>query len=91
MAFQLILSGNVQGVYCRAYCKNNAVKLNLKGSASNLFDGTVKVVLDTVDRRLIDEFIRCLKENPYHFNFYGQIDNIKVEDYEGAVTGDYNF
>lgn len=91
MAYQLNITGHVQGVFCRAYCKNNAVKKGIRGSASNLADGSVKAILDTVSKDQVEEFIRCLYDNPYHFNFYGKIENIKVEEYEGPISGDYNF
>ncbi|MDH5716008.1 MAG: acylphosphatase [Spirochaetia bacterium] len=91
MAVKLILHGKVQGVYCRKYCQENAQKLNIKGSASNMPDNTVKVILDTNDEKIIDEFIRHLKENPFKFSFYGNITKIDINKNENFIKGDYNF
>ena len=91
MAVQLILTGRVQRVFCRNYCQENARKLNLKGSASNLPDGSVKVILNTEDDSLISEYIRLIKENPHDFQFFGEITGIKKKEYSGSFEGDYNF
>ncbi|MFH0974763.1 MAG: acylphosphatase [Spirochaetota bacterium] len=91
MAKKLILSGIVQGVFCRRYCSENAKKLGIKGSASNLSNGTVQVILDCDDEIKISKYIQSLKENPFGFSFYGRIDNVSVSDYEGSIRGDYMF
>ena len=40
-----LISGRVQGVFFRDSTKKEAIKLGLRGSATNLSDGTVKVCL----------------------------------------------
>ncbi|MBN2038842.1 MAG: acylphosphatase [Spirochaetes bacterium] len=91
MPKELILTGKVQGVFCRKFCSDNAKKLNLKGSATNLADGSVKVIIDTDDKEKIQEFTYALKSNPYGFRFYGEIDRIDISDYTGPISGDYVF
>ena len=91
MAKELIISGRVQGVFCRDYCNKNAKSLGLKGVASNLKDGTVQVILDSVDEQIIQKFIKSLKDNPHNYRFYGKIDNITINDYNGFIRGDYIF
>jgi acylphosphatase len=91
MAKELILSGRVQGVFCRDYCSKNARSLGLKGVASNLRDGTVQVILDSNDDQNIEKFINFLKKNPNGYRFFGNIDNITINDYSGVINGDYIF
>lgn len=90
MPKELILSGRVQGVFCRNYCSQNARKLGLHGSATNLMDGSVRVLLDCDDER-VDEYVRALRENPYGYHFLGRIADIAVNDYRGRILGDYVF
>ncbi len=88
---ELILSGSVQGVFCRYYCRENAKKVGLRGSATNLSNGNVQVIIDSNDDEKIKLFIKNLRENPYNVRFYGRITDIEVNDYGGSIDGDYNF
>jgi acylphosphatase len=91
VAKKLILHGRVQGVFCRAYCSQYARLQRIRGTASNLSDGTVKVVLNTDDMGLVNQFISNIKNNPSGFTFYGRIEEIDVHDYAGPLSGDYQF
>lgn len=91
MATELILTGNVQGVFCRDYCSQNARKLGIKGSASNLRDGSVRVLLDTENEELVEKYISWLHNNPYGFRFYGSISNISRKKSQDKAGGDYIF
>ncbi len=91
MAKQLILDGKVQGVFCRYFCEQNAKRLGLKGSATNKADGTVQILINSDDEKLIADYTSALKENPYRFKFYGSIKEISVTDYDGPMEGDYMF
>ncbi|HOF13158.1 MAG TPA: acylphosphatase [Spirochaetota bacterium] len=91
MAKRLILHGVVQGVFCRYYCSETAKHLGLHGSASNLPDGTVEVLLDTDDNTRLEAFIQALKTNPYDIRFYGSISTVDISDYHGTIRGDYRF
>ncbi|MCX8123809.1 MAG: acylphosphatase [Spirochaetes bacterium] len=91
MAKRLILHGIVQGVFCRYYCSETAKRLGLHGSASNLADGTVEVLLDTDNDTIVESFIQALKTNPYGIRFYGSIRKVDTYDYNGTIGGDYRF
>ncbi len=89
---ELILSGRVQGVFCRHYCSQNARKLGIRGSASNLHDGTVGVLIDTDEDSQIDRYTRALRENPFGVRFFGTITGISVKkNITGTLNGDYIF
>ncbi len=91
MAKELILHGNVQGVFCRKYSSQYSRKFGVHGSASNLRDGTVSVILQTDDDNLVRDYIQSLKNNPAGFTFYGRIERVDVHDYTGPKGGDYQF
>lgn len=88
---ELILRGSVQGVFCRHYCRENAKRLGIRGSATNLMDGSVRVLIDCDDDNILKQYIKSLRENPYNIRFYGSIRDIQVNDYSGHITGDYTF
>jgi acylphosphatase len=91
MAKELILSGIVQGVFCRKYCSDYAKKFGIKGSVSNLSNGTVRIILDCDDDQKISIYIQAIKHNPYGFTFYGRIDEVSMSNYAGSIRGDYVF
>ena len=74
-AVKLIVSGTVQGVFFRQFCKENSDKLNLKGFARNLEDGNVELVLEG-EREDVDKMIELCKKGPEH----SQIRNVGVEE-----------
>lgn len=88
---KLILSGNVQGVRCRGFCQDIAKIMNIHGSASNLVNGNVQVILNTTDETLIKQYIDQLKTNNLNIRYWGKITQIEIKDYQGIVKGDYNF
>ncbi|HOP61737.1 MAG TPA: acylphosphatase [Spirochaetota bacterium] len=91
MAKKVILKGRVQGVGCRGFCAVYARHYGLHGSATNMGDGSVRLVLDSDDERLVGIYINALLKNPERYPFYGRITDIDVTDYAGRVTGDYLF
>lgn len=91
MPRKLILSGNVQGVNCRYLCSRYAKHFGLRGSASNLRDGTVEVLLASEDDALVERYSKALRENPLDVHFYGHISGIRVYEFNGPLSGDYNF
>jgi len=91
MPFELILSGRVQGVACRHYCRAYGRLMGLHGSATNLMDGTVRVLLDTSDIEKTRGYARMLMYNPRQLAFYGAIDRIEMCEYSGPFEGDYVF
>ncbi|TFH40871.1 MAG: hypothetical protein E4G96_06685 [Chrysiogenales bacterium] len=91
MAKKLILHGRVQGVFCRAFCAHYARKHRIRGTASNLSDGTVRVLLDTNDPDLTGRYVCDIRSNPEGYAFYGRIDSVNVENHDGPLTGEYSF
>ena len=91
MAYRLILKGRVQGVGGRAYCRSYGRKLGIAGSATNLPDGSVRVLLATDDEKLAREYALCLQNDPLGLQFYGHISSIELDPWSGPVAGDYNF
>lgn len=91
MAKELILSGIVQGVFCRKYCGDNARKAGLHGSATNMIDGSVRIIIDSDNEETIKKYVQALKTNPYNIRFYGRIESVKLSDYSGSLRGDYIF
>ncbi len=57
---RLVVSGRVQGVFYRDGCRQQATALGVAGSAANLADGSVEVVLEGAadDVRQVVEWAR---------------------------------
>jgi len=91
MAKKIILKGRVQGVGCRGYCSLYAKNFDLHGSATNLPDGTVRLLIDSDDKQIISAYINSLITNPKGYMFYGKITDVNVSDYSGKIYGDYMF
>lgn len=91
MVKKVILKGRVQGVGCRGYCAKYAHKYLINGSASNLYDGSVKLILNVKDEEIFKRYISSLLSNPEGYFFYGTIDDMSISDYSGKTDGDYNF
>ncbi len=91
MLKKIVLYGRVQGVGCRGYAASCGKKLGLRGSASNMRDGTVEIIVDAESIEKIKLYIDILLSNPYGFYFHGRIERYTLEDYSGPVRGDYRF
>lgn len=91
MIKRVILKGRVQGVGCRGYCAGYARKYHIKGSATNLGDGSVRLLLEITDESVLQRFIASLISNPDGLMFYGTIDDVSISDHSGKTDGDYNF
>jgi len=91
MPYQLILEGRVQGVGCRYYCAKTARAMKLKGSASNISDGTVRVVIETDDQVKAASYAEALRLDKFKYGFYGRFTNIKIDKCSGEIDGDYNW
>lgn len=61
----VFVSGRVQGVFYRAFTREHAVKLGLKGFVRNLRDGRVEAVFEG-DEEKIKKMIELLKRGPKH-------------------------
>lgn len=91
MAVRLILRGRVQGVACRHYCSTYGRRLGIRGSATNLRDGSVQVLLNSENEELINIYIRVITENTENIPFFGKITSIEKQAYRGSFRGDYEF
>ena len=56
----IILTGKVQGVWCRKYISDKAKSLGITGYTKNLPDGTVYVEAESVDPEKLKEFEKWL-------------------------------
>lgn len=76
----LIIEGFVQGVFFRAFTRDVAVSLGLKGWVRNLPDGTVEAVFEGT-REKVQGAIRQCSEGPPA----SKVSNIDIawEDYKG--------
>ncbi len=70
--YRLIIEGDVQQIGYREYIKKVAIKLNIKGSAKNMDDGSVEVYCDVLDE-LFDQFKAQILSYPAI-----QVTNIKI-------------
>ena len=59
----VFVSGMVQGVFFRAFTKENAEKLGLTGFARNLSDGRVEAVIEGEEDK-IKELLEILRKGP---------------------------
>ena len=91
MIKKIILKGTVQGVGCRGYCARYARKYAIRGSATNLYNGSVQLIISIQDENLFRQYITALLTNPDRITFFGHIDDISISDYSGKISGDYNF
>lgn len=80
---RLYIEGVVQGVFFRAFLKENAEDLNIKGFTRNLEDGRVEVFLEG-DTESVNKMIELCKQGPKH----AQIKNVEVipEKFQGFKT-----
>ncbi|MCS7149572.1 MAG: acylphosphatase [Caldimicrobium sp.] len=80
---RVIISGRVQGVFFRAYTKEEAQRLGLKGWVRNLPDGRVEALFEG-EPSAVDEMIKwCQKGSPTSVV-------TKVEVLEEPFKGDLN-
>lgn len=69
----LLVSGRVQGVFFRANAKEEAERLELKGYAKNLDNGSVEILVQGKEDR-IGQFIKWCEEGPKS----ATVTNIKI-------------
>ena len=74
-AVKFVVSGTVQGVFFRQFCKEQADKLELRGYVRNLESGTVEVLVEG-EKDNIEEMYKILKKGPPH----AQIREVKPEE-----------
>ncbi len=79
-SIRLYINGLVQGLFFRAFIKENAERLNVKGFCRNLEDGRVEVFLEG-DTNEVNKMIELCKQGPKH----SQIKSVeeKEEKFQG--------
>lgn len=83
-AIRLYISGIVQGVFFRAFVKDNAERNNIKGFVRNLEDGRVEIFIEG-NSPDVNKMIEVCKKGPKH----AQIK--KVEEKPEKFQGLKNF
>jgi acylphosphatase len=73
------ITGRVQGVWFRAWTRNEATRLGLTGWVRNETDGSVTALLSG-SRQTVDEMTQLLWQGPPHADVTG----VKLEDIELA-------
>ena len=71
---RLYITGTVQGVFFRAFIKENAERYDVKGFTRNLEDGRVEVFLEG-DTEAVNKMIELCKKGPRH----SQIRNVEIK------------
>jgi acylphosphatase len=76
---RLYITGTVQGVFFRAFVKEKAEELNVKGFVRNLEDGRAEVFLEG-DTNSVNKMMELCKKGPKH----SQVRNVeeKAEKYQ---------
>ena len=75
-----IISGRVQGVLYRAFTKEVASKLHIKGEVQNLSDGTVRVEAEGDEKQLIE-----FQMMPNKGSAFSRVDNVICDVYENLL------
>ena len=81
---RVLISGEVQGVFFRETCKSKAEELGVAGSARNLADGRVEVILEG-EEPAVQSVIEWCREGPPHARV------ASVEVTEGQPVGESGF
>jgi len=76
----VFFSGRVQGVFFRAFTKENADRLGINGWVRNLPDGRVEAVFQG-DSRIIQKMLRVMKEK----HPFAIVKSIRIEDFPDDV------
>jgi acylphosphatase len=62
---RLYITGTVQGVFFRAFVKENAERYNVKGFVRNLEDGRIEIFLEG-NSEDVNKMIELCKQGPKH-------------------------
>jgi acylphosphatase len=72
---RIYIIGSVQGIFFRAFLKENAEKLNVKGFVRNLEDGRLEVFLEGNSEE-VNKMIELCKKGPKH----SQIRSVELKE-----------
>jgi acylphosphatase len=79
---RVLISGRVQGVFFRAYTKEEAERLGLKGWVRNLPDGRVEALFEGEEKAVAEMLKWCHRGSPASVV-------TKVETFEEPYTGEF--
>ena len=71
---RLYIDGTVQGVFFRAFVKENAERYNIKGFTRNLENGKIEVFIEG-DTDNVNKMVELCKQGPKH----SQIKKVKIK------------
>ncbi len=74
---RILVSGEVQGVFFREGCKKKAEQTRVSGSARNLSDGRVEVILEG-EEPAVQSVVDWCREGPPH----ARVDAVEVTEEE---------
>ena len=77
-------SGRVQGVFFRAFTRENASKLGIRGWVRNLPDGRVEAVFEGPKDKVEKLIYLCRYKHPY-----ARVDDVEIEYGEPEGYGDF--
>lgn len=78
-----MVSGRVQGVYYRSYCRDEALKMDIKGWVLNRRDGRVEAVFEGEEEAVKSMVDWCWRGSPS-----SRVTGVEVEWEE--ATGDFD-
>ncbi len=82
--------GIVQGVFCRKYVCETALRMGIRGTICNESDGTVKIECECEGETELEEFLRELKEGRKEGLFSGiKIEKALVEEKKEIKKGNF--
>jgi len=71
---RLYINGTVQGIFFRAFIKENAERYNVKGFTRNLEDGRIEIFLEGNSEE-VNKMIELCKKGPKH----SKIRNVEIK------------
>jgi len=71
---RLYVTGTVQGIFYRAFVKENAERLNIKGFVRNLEDGRIEAFIEG-ESETVNKLIELCKKGPKH----SQIRDVEIK------------
>lgn len=77
----IIVNGRVQGVGFRYYVKHAADRLGIKGTVTNLYNGTVEIYAVGI-KESMDIFIKMVNQGPT----FSQVDFLNIRELSDAES-----
>ena len=80
---RISVSGSVQGVGYRSFCRHVAEHLGIRGCARNQRDGTVEIIAQGTEEK-VEEFVRELRDRK---PFWADVKDVLVLEKRKMVAG----